>query len=72
MVWARLNAFWFSKDDPVVHSKGKRRRLDRRRGGKTILKSGQEWSLPGQLGQLKKDKVDRGYCEVIRGAPTTF
>ena len=26
---------------------------DRRRGGKTISKSGQEWTLPAQLGQLK-------------------
>ena len=31
---------------------GKRRR-DRRRGGKTVLKNGQEWTLPAQLGQLK-------------------
>ena len=25
----------------------------RRRGGMTVLKSGQEWTLPAQLGQLK-------------------
>ena len=28
---------------------------DRRRGGKTISKSGQEWTLPAQLGQLLKN-----------------
>ena len=33
--------------------KGKRKVAERRRGGKTISKSGQEWTLPAQLGQLK-------------------
>ena len=34
--------------------KGKKEKeADRRRGGKTISKSGQEWTLPAQLGQLK-------------------
>ena len=28
-----------------------------RRGGKTISKSGQEWTLPAQLGQLKTGHV---------------
>ena len=27
--------------------------MDRRRGGKTILKSGQEWTLAAELEQLK-------------------
>ena len=33
---------------------------DRRRGGKTILKSGQEWTLPVQLGQLKTGQGGKG------------
>ena len=33
--------------------KEKEKEADRRRGGKTISKSGQEWILPAQLGQLK-------------------
>ena len=32
---------------------GKRRRGDRRRGGKSISTSGQGWTLPAQLGQPK-------------------
>ena len=31
----------------------KEERVDRRRGGKTILRSGQEWTLLAQLGQIK-------------------
>ena len=45
---------------------------DRRRGGKTISKSGKEWILPAQLGPLKQDKMERDCCEFICGAPTTF
>ena len=30
---------------------------DLRRGGKTISKGGQEWTLPAQLGQLKQGKM---------------
>ena len=29
--------------------------MDKRKGGKTILKSGQESTLPAQLGQLKNN-----------------
>ena len=46
--------------------------VDRRRVGKTISKSGQEWTLPAQLRQMKKDKMERDCCEFICGAPTTF
>ena len=34
--------------------------VNRRRGGKTILKSGQGWSLPAQLGQLKTGPYGKG------------
>ena len=53
MVWPRLKVFCFSKDNPTGHSERKKEEADRRRGGKTISKSGQEWTLPAQLGQLK-------------------
>ena len=33
--------------------KGQRKEAGRRRGGKTISKSGQEWTLPAHLGRLK-------------------
>ena len=46
--------------------------VDRRRGGKTIIKSRQECALPANLGQLKRDKLKKGCCEVIRGIPTTL
>ena len=30
--------------------------VDRRRSGKTILKSGQGWTLPAQQGDLKQER----------------
>ena len=38
----------------------KEKAVDRRRGGKTISKSGQEWTLPAQLGQLKTGQDEKG------------
>ena len=32
-------------------------------------KSGQEWTFPAQLGQLKQDKVERDCCKFICGTP---
>ena len=55
MVRPRLQVFWFNKDNLTGHSEKKDRK-----GGKTISKCGQEWTLPAQLGQLKQDKVDIG------------
>ena len=34
--------------------------VDRRRGGKTISKSGQGWTLPAQLGQLETGQDSKG------------
>ena len=44
----------------ILHGtvKGKKE-ADRRRGGKTISKSGQEWTLPAQLGQLKTGQDEK-------------
>ena len=35
----------------------------RRRGGKTILKSRQEWTLPAQLGQLETEQDGKGLLQ---------
>ena len=52
----------------------KEQKVDRRRGVKTILKSGQEWTMSAQVGQLKtrQDEMERDCCEVINGAQTTL
>ena len=49
----------------------KEEEVDRRRDGKTILKSGQGWTLPAQLGQLKTEQHRKGLLVVICGAPRT-
>ena len=46
----------------ILQGKVNGRRRDRRSSGKTILKSGQGWTLPAQLGQLKQDKVGKDCC----------
>ena len=38
----------------------KEEEVDRRRGGKTILESGQGWTLPAQLGQMKTGPDGKG------------
>ena len=38
----------------------KEEEVDRRRGGKTISKSEQGWTLPAQLGQLKTGQDEKG------------
>ena len=37
----------------ILQGTVKRKEADRRRGGRTISKNGQKWTLPAQLGQLK-------------------
>ena len=52
--------------------KGKRKKekeADRRRGGKTISKSGQEWTLPAQLGQLKTGQDGKGLLRIQLWCP---
>ena len=44
--------------------KEKEKEADRRRGGKTISKSGQEWTLPAQLGQLKTGQEGKGLLRI--------
>ena len=49
----------------------KEEEIDRRRGGKTISKSRQGWTLLAQIGQLKTGQDGKCCCKVICGAPTT-
>ena len=49
--------------------KGKEKEADRRRGGKTISKSGQEWTLPAQLGQLKTGQDGKGLLQIHLWCP---
>ena len=50
--------------------KGKRKRgRKRRRGGKTISKSEQEWTLPAQLGQLKTGQDGKGLLRIHLWCP---
>ena len=51
--------------------KEKEEEADRRRGGKTISKSGQEWTLPAQLGQLKTGELER-VCANSSVVPDNF
>ena len=59
-----------SEDDSTGHSESKKKKVDRRTGGKTILKSRQKWALPAQQVQLKAGQGEKGCCEVICDAPT--
>ena len=49
--------------------KEKEKEADRRRGGKTISKSGQEWTLPPQLGQLKTGQDGKGLLQIHLWCP---
>ena len=70
MVWPCLKVFWFSKDNPTGHSERKKEKeADRRIGGKTISKSGQEWTLPAQLGQLKTGQEGKGLLQIHLWCP---
>ena len=51
MVRPHLKVFGLSKDDSTGHSA--RKKEVKKRGGKTILRSGQGWTLLAPLGQLK-------------------
>ena len=70
MVWPRFKIFCFSKENPSRHSERKKKNEgDRIIGGKTISKSGQEWTLPAQLGQLKTGQDERGLLRINLWCP---
>ena len=47
----------------MAQLKEKEEGVDRRRRGKTVLKSGQEWALLAQLGQLKTGQSGKGFLQ---------
>ena len=53
---------------PKCEYKEKEKEADRRRGGKTISKSGQKSSLPAQIGQLKTGEDGTGL--LVPGQPS--
>ena len=70
MVWPCLKVFWFSKDNPTGHSeRKKKKRQTEEEGGKTTAKSGQEWTLPAQLGQLKTGQDGKGLLRIHLWCP---
>ena len=70
MVWPCLKVFWFSKDNPTGQSERKKKKeADRKRGGKTISMSVQEWTLPAQLWQLKTGQGGKGLLQIHLWCP---
>ena len=65
-IQAPYNSFTFENIyDLIGYSKKVRgEEVDRRRDGKTIIKSGQEWTFPAQLGHLKTGQDGK---ELLRG-----
>ena len=62
--------FWFSKDNLTGHSeRKKKKRQTEEEVGKTISKSGQEWTLPAQLGQLKTGQDGKGLLQIHLWCP---
>ena len=68
MVLPSFKVFWFSKDNPTGHSE-RNRKIDRRKRGKIISKSGQDWTLPAQLGNLKTGQDGKGLLRVHLWCP---
>ena len=61
--WPHFKAFWLSKGHSTGHSERKiGEKVDRRRGGMTISRSGQGGNLIAQLGQLKTGLGGRLFC----------
>ena len=53
----------------VINIKEKEKEADRRRGGKTISKSGKEWTLPAPLGELKTGQDGKGLLRIHLWCP---
>ena len=67
MVWPWLKVFWFSKDNPTGHSERKKKK--RQTEEETVSKSGQEWTLQAQLGQLKTGQDGKGLLRIHLWCP---
>ena len=62
-------SYGLAKKSYRAQSKEKEKEADRRRGGKTISKSGHEWTLPAQLGQLKTGQDGKGLLQIHLWCP---
>ena len=70
MVWPCLKVFWFSKDNPTGHSeRKKKKRQTEKEVGRQCQRSGQEWTLPAQLGQLKTGQDGKGLLQIHLWCP---
>ena len=67
MVWSCFKVFLFSKDNPTGRSeRKKKKRQTEEEVGKTISKSGREWTL---LGQLKTGQDGKGLLRIHLWCP---
>ena len=70
MVWPCLKVFWVGKHNPTGHSEEKKKkRKTEEEVGRQISKSGQEWTLPAQLGQLKTGQDGTGLLRIHLWCP---
>ena len=60
MVWPRFKVFRFSKDNPTGHSERTKKQSGQKKRWEEISKSGQECTLPAQLGWLKTGQDGMG------------
>ena len=73
MIWPCLKVFWFSIDNPTGHSKRKKkRRQTEEEVERKYIKSGPEWTLPAQLGQLKTGQDGKGLLRIHLWCPDDF
>ena len=65
MVWPCFKVFWSSKDNPTGYSERKnKKRQTEEEMGRQYSKSGQEWTSPVQLGQLKTGQNGKGFLRI--------
>ena len=69
MVWPCLKVFWFSKDNPTGHSERKKKKRQQKKRWEDNFKSGQEWTLPAELGQLKTGQDGKGLLQIHLWCP---
>ena len=65
----QLYDFWFSKDNPTGHSERKKKKRQTEEEVGRLSKSGQEWTLPAQLGQLKTGQDGKGLLRIHLWCP---
>ena len=66
---SHLHCVFILRAKTIIQGTVKEKEADRRRGGKTISKSGQEWTLSAQLGQLKTGQDGKGLLQIHLWCP---